>query len=1179
MTPAPVATAESRRALTEIEAYSLGLLDAWGASTAYKIRQAFANSPSAQGRGSAGSIYPVLRRLEALGMVDSEATARGRRKSRSLSITTDGKRALRHWLIAPLDPDLALPLDPLRARVRFLGALSPADRMSFLESARGLLQTQLDDLDKLQPDAEAPEWEAAMARGARRSTSARLLWVNELCEASRTPGGASEHSLDVLKEVSLFERLPEHALATLAAASSQREIAADDFLCRKGDPDRELFVVLEGSAQVIRGGRAVASVWPGEIVGELAFLDNQPRSADVIASTSLRVLVVPAAQLNMLVDEYPEISRALLSVLAGRVREVSARQLRVEQLVRAHRERGHVLADLDPLGFKPVEEHPELTLEHYGLSEADLDAPIPIMLGAATVHRRLGEVLDHLRKVYCDAVGVQYMHIDDLEVQSWLRERLESPASLRPLERDVQLRILRKLTEAEVFETFVQGKFSRAKRFSLEGAETLIPLLDQAITCASDHGVEEIVIGMAHRGRLNVLANVLGKPASQIFREFEDGQAPAAGEPSDVRYHLGFSAEARTHHGKPVRLSLCFNPSHLEAVSPVVLGRTRAIQERDGDESGDRTLPLVIHGDAAFAGQGVVQELFNLSQLPGFATGGALHIVVNNQIGFTTPPEDGRSTQYATDVARMLQIPIFHVNGERPEAVDRVIRLAMEFRKTFHRNVVIDMYCYRLHGHNEGDEPGFTQPLLTEMVAQREPIRQSYARNLVALGDVSEPEAETMAADVRARFEEALKTAQSQPAHLMPEQSPPRESSETTTQPLDEKQLASLLVRLAEIPSDFSVHPRLRRMLDNRQAMAAGTRNVDWGAAEALAFATLVAAGVPIRLTGQDSERGTFAHRHAVLHDTTSDARYVPLLHIDEHQAPFTIHNSPLSETGVLGFEFGYSLESGKALVLWEAQFGDFANVAQVVIDQFVTASEAKWGQRSGLCLLLPHGYEGQGPEHSSARIERFLQLAAANNMRIAQPTSAAQLFHLLLDQAWLPGMKPLIVFTPKRLLQHPSMGSSLDELATGRFEPVRALGAKAGDNAIERIVLCSGQLTHGLAQDLRRQDRSGVALLTLDRLYPFPQQEIEQLLDLYPAATTLVWAQDEPVNMGAWPFLRPQLEGLCSKQLKLENITRPESASPAGGSAEAHRGEQEELVRRALGAPAASRIRGARGG
>jgi 2-oxoglutarate dehydrogenase E1 component len=1004
-----------------------------------------------------------------------------------------------------------------------------------------------------------------MARGAQRSTASRLRWIEELCEANREVADPQSQTLDVLSEVPLFEHLPAHALKTLAAASNQREFPAEEALCRQGELDRDLFVVLEGSARVVRGGRAVASIWPGEIVGELAFLDRQPRSADVIATTPMRVLAIPAERLDQLMDDYPAIARALLAVLASRVREVGSRQLRVEQLIRAHRERGHVMADLDPLGLRHGEEYPELTPEHYGLSQADLKVAVPVMIGELAVTRRIGDVLDHLRQVYCDAVGVQYMHIDDLAVQSWLRERLENPRSLRPLGRDDQLRILRKLTEAEVFETFLQGRFSRAKRFSLEGGETLIPLLDQAIARASSHGIEEVVIGMAHRGRLNVLANVLGKPAHQIFREFESGEEAERKGPGDVRYHLGFSTDAQAPDGQPIRLSLCFNPSHLEAVSPVVLGRARALQEQQGDPDGERTLPLIIHGDAAFAGQGVVQELFNLSQLPGFATGGALHIVVNNQIGFTTPPEEGRSTQYATDVARMLQIPIFHVNGERPGAVDRVIRLAMEFRQTFQRDVVIDMYCYRLHGHNEGDEPGFTQPLLTEAVASRKPIRQSYARNLIALGDVSAQEADEIAVDVRGRFEAALEAAQAEPRRLEADHQPPAISEPAGTHP-DQPTLVSLLERLTDLPADFALHPRLERMMKSRRAMAAGKRVVDWGAAEALAYAAIVRAGVPVRLTGQDSERGTFAHRHAVLHDSTTDARHVPLQHVDPSQAPFTIHNSPLSETGVLGFEFGYSLERGRALVLWEAQFGDFANVSQVVIDQFVSASEAKWGQQSGLCLLLPHGYEGQGPEHSSARIERFLQLAAADNMRVVQPTSAAQLYHLLLDQAWRTHLKPMIVFTPKRLLQHPSMGSPLEALATGGFRPVRAVGPSTENGAVERLILSSGQLVHALARELGQNTAPSAALLALDSLYPFPGEELEHLLDQFPALKTMVWVQDEPSNMGAWPFLRPRLETLCDGRLTLESAARAESASPATGSQRVHQAEHEELTARALG-------------
>ncbi len=977
-----------------------------------------------------------------------------------------------------------------------------------------------------------------------------------------------------LVSLPLFRGLSAPDLERIAGAAHECRYAAGEYICRRGEPGEELYVITHGSVLVKQGDRIVATQHAGEVVGELAVLDRRPRSADLVAAERLCVLVLGGEEFHRLLRQGGDLVIRLLEVLAGRVRDTSARQERVDQLVRAYRERGHVLASLDPLGRNAEAEHAELAPAHYGLGDEDLDGFFTAALGGEVERRPLREIIARLRDTYCGALGVQYMHIDDLEVQHWLRERLEDPRHRKPFCREAQLRILAKLTDAEVFESFLQRKFVGAKRFSLEGAETLIPLLDRAIEKAGELGVEEIVLGMAHRGRLNVLANVLEKPAGQIFREFEDSGSDRAYGMGDVKYHKGFAADRVTAAGRRVHLSLCFNPSHLEIVGTVVMGRVRADQDRLGDGDGSRALALVVHGDAAFAGQGVVQELFNLSRLPGYTTGGAIHVIVNNQIGFTTPPEQGRSSQYATDVARMLQIPVFHVNGEQPEAVERVIQLALEFRDAFRRDVVIDMYCYRRHGHNEGDEPAFTQPLLYAAVERREPLRLSYARNLIGLGEVTEDEAQTIATASRERLERALRGDDADAG------TPPRPGRNTGlwsayaggSEPvgmdvdtgIPRERLTEWLQRMATPPPDFSVHPRVARALQGRRAMALSQRRVDWGAAEALAFASLLAAGVPVRLSGQDSQRGTFAHRHGALHDAASGAQHVPLAQFAAKGAFLHLLNSPLSEAGVLGFEFGYSLNRPDALVIWEAQFGDFANGAQVIIDQFVTSSEEKWNRLSGLTLLLPHGFEGQGPEHSHARPERFLQLAVADNIQVVGPTTAAQLFHCLRRQVLRPWRKPLVVLTPKALLQHPCLASPLEDLAVGCFQPVIADDRGAGRGEARAVFLCSGKIYHELNAERARRGGAEVDIVRLEQPYPFPGERLQSLLDAYPADVPLTWVQEEPRNMGIWPFVRERLAPLLG-QRPLHCVARRASASPATGSPATHRLEQAELLRRAL--------------
>jgi 2-oxoglutarate dehydrogenase E1 component len=854
------------------------------------------------------------------------------------------------------------------------------------------------------------------------------------------------------------------------------------------------------------------------------------------------------------------------------VDDAAVRQDRVDQLIRAYRVRGHMIAQIDPLGL-PRPQQPELEPGFYGLTEADLERQFSsrTIHGAATL--RLREILALLRNTYCRSVGVQFMHIDDLGVKNWLQQRMESSQNRVELGKQEQLRILTKLTDAVMFEEFVQRKYLGAKSFSLEGSESLIPLLAFAIERAAEHGIDEVVLGMAHRGRLNVLANIMGKHPREIFREFEDRDPELYFGSGDVKYHLGYSSDYTTGSGSKVHLSLCFNPSHLEFVNPVVLGRTRAKQDRFDDQTRERKLALLIHGDAAFAGEGIVQETLNLSELAAYRTGGTIHVIVNNQIGFTTPPSESRSSVYATDVAKMLQIPIFHVNGEDPDAVAAVVRLAMDFRDTFARDVVIDMYGYRRHGHNEGDEPAFTQPLLYAAIAKRKGVRDGYLEHLLKLGGVTKEEADQIAIERREHLEQELTEARKQDYVRVADWlrgywhdyrgGPEAEVAEADTG-FDQQRLAALLVAQTKLPSTFHPHKKIERLLAMRREMARGKRRLDWGTAELCAFATLVTSGVRVRLTGQDTGRGTFSQRHAVLHDVVDGHPCVPLCHLAADQARIEIYNSPLSEAGVVGFEYGYSLDFPDALVIWEAQFGDFGNAAQVIIDQFLVSAEDKWKRLSGLVLLLPHGFEGQGPEHSSARLERFLVLAAEENIQIAQPSTPAQYFHLLRRQVLRPWRKPLVVLTPKSLLRHPRATSSLEDCAHGRFQ--RVIGDHGVDGAkLRRILLCSGKIYYELLarrEDLGRED---VAILRIEQFYPLPDEHLSSVLTEFPEAAPVFWVQDEPENMGAWRHLRARFGTRLFDRHPFSGVCRAESASPATGSASSHRLEQQELLERAF--------------
>jgi 2-oxoglutarate dehydrogenase E1 component len=848
-------------------------------------------------------------------------------------------------------------------------------------------------------------------------------------------------------------------------------------------------------------------------------------------------------------------------------------QDRVEHLIRAYRVRGHLAARLDPLGL-PRSMRPDLALDAHGLTPADLDRSVSAAWVPGPQSQTVRDVVARMWSTYCRYIGVQFMHIDDPVPREWLQQRMEESENRMSLSREEQLRILTRLTDAAIFEQFVRKKFVGAKTFSLEGSESLIPLLDLAIAKAARQGIAEIVMGMAHRGRLNVLANIIGKSPQEIFSEFNDARPESADSAGDLTYHLGFSSDWKTADGGRIHLSLCFNPSHLEFINPVALGRMRAKQDRAGDAERRKGLALLIHGDAAFAGEGVVQETLNLSRLEGYSTGGTLHIIVNNQIGFTTSPAEGRSTVYASDVAKMLQSPIFHVNGEHPESVAQVVDLAMDFREKFRRDVVIDMYCYRRWGHNEADEPGFTQPLLYQAIEHQRSVRDGYLEHLLKLDGITREEADRIAAERFEKLERAFEQTRRGEFTPAPQTLTgiwqgyqggiePADDNPPTAVP--KERLVELLTRLTRIPEGFHLHKTLQRGIDQRLAMVAGKRSLDWSAGEALAFATLSTEGHPIRLSGQDSQRGTFSQRHAVLHDAVEGQPYCPLAHLAKDQAPVEIINSPLCETGDLGFEYGYSLDAPEALVGWEAQFGDFANAGQVIIDQFLAGAADRWRRLSGLVLLLPHGLEGMGPEHSSARLERFLSLAARDNLQIVFPSTPAQYFHCLRRQVLRRWRKPLVVLTPKSLLRHPNAVSSLEELANGTFCRVLPDRRPEGAAKTSRILLCSGKIYYDLVEFREREKRDDVAIVRVEQFYPLPDEALEDVLKSFPNGTPAVWVQEEPRNMGARSFWHMRFGDRLFDRFPLTYVSRPESASPATGSKAVHKREQQSVVEQAF--------------
>lgn len=863
---------------------------------------------------------------------------------------------------------------------------------------------------------------------------------------------------------------------------------------------------------------------------------------------------------------------------------------RVQELIHAYRVRGHLMADTDPLEYRQ-RRHPDLDVTSHGLTLWDLERDFATGGFGGEPILRLRKILGILRDSYCRTIGTEYMHIQDPDQRKWIQSKVE--VGFTKPNPDEQLRILRKLNAAEAFETFLQTKFVGQKRFSLEGGESVIALLDRILCRAASEGMDEVCIGMPHRGRLNVLANIAGKSYGQIFREFEGKQDPRSVQGSgDVKYHLGTEGEFHTEDGSSTKVYLAANPSHLEAVNPVLEGIARAKQDRLDLAGEDFTvLPVLMHGDAAFAGQGVVAETLNLSQLRGYRTGGTIHVVINNQVGFTTSPSSSRSSTYSTDVARMIQAPIFHVNGDDPEACVRVAELAYEFRQEFNKDVVIDMVCYRRRGHNEGDDPSMTQPLMYNLIEAKRSVRKLYTESLIGRGDISVEDAEAALRDYQQQLErvfietkEAIKEAaaghdgQTDPTlagtdvegHTGLEPPIAQASDQTTRSATDTAVPAEELQHIGDafvnMPEGFTVHPKLKQAMEKR-AQSVRDGGVDWATGELLAFGTLLKEGTPVRLAGQDSRRGTFVQRHAVLIDKVTAEEWTPLLYLGEGQARFWVYDSLLSEYAAMGFEYGYSVERPDALVLWEAQFGDFANGAQTIIDEFISSSEQKWGQRSSVVLLLPHGYEGQGPDHSSARIERFLAMCAEDNMTVAYPSTPASYFHLLRRQAYARPRRPLVVFTPKSMLRLKAAASAVDDFTTGTFRPVLPDPAQLDSNAVTRVLLASGKVVYDLEAAREKAGDQATAIVRVEQLAPLPAHDIAHELRKYPNADVF-WVQDEPRNQGAWPFMAlnlPQALVQFGETRTLQVVSRRPSASPATGSSKKHQSEQHELVEAAF--------------
>ncbi len=847
---------------------------------------------------------------------------------------------------------------------------------------------------------------------------------------------------------------------------------------------------------------------------------------------------------------------------AGDAPDFWFKQGKIHDLLFAYRMLGHHIANLDPLGFNK-NTLPDLELHNFKFTDSDLDTQFDSGTLAGGGRRPLREIIRILKESYCGNLATEYMHIQDFTVRRWVRDKVE--ANPTPFPAAKKERILNHLIDAEQFERFLHTRFVGQKRFSIEGGETLIPMMDAIIESCPTHGVCQLMIGMAHRGRLNVLANILGKDYKAIFNEFAGNHVPDTTGDGDVKYHLGYESSVVTSSGHKIGVSLAPNPSHLETVSPVVEGKARAWQRllKDNEERG-KVIPILIHGDAAMIGQGVVAETFNMSQLEGYRTGGTVHIVVNNQIGFTTIPKDSRSSVYCTAIAKTLGLPIFHVNGDDPIASVRAIEIAMEFRQRFKKDVVIDLYCYRRHGHNEGDEPNFTQPTLYQEVERHPFISELLIDQMVASGETSKEKIQAYQKEFEGRLSVALAMSKSETKHLVPAIRPPLSCPRIfdpieTSVPTETIQRIGLAI--SKPPANFTVNPKLVKWLDQRQQMIEGKAPLDWGMAEALSFGSLLDQRIPVRLSGQDSRRGTFSHRHSVLYDLSNRERYVPLLNISPNQERYCVYNSPLSEYAVLGFDFGYSLDYPEILIMWEAQFGDFSNGAQIMIDQYLVSSEAKWNVTSNIVLLLPHGYHGQGPEHSSARLERFLQACAEDNIIVGNCSTPAQYFHVLRRQVLRKIRKPLILMTPKGLLRDKRCVSSIGELSKGRFEeilpdPRKAKGAK-------RLILCCGKVYFDLDdQRLAIQDES-TALIRVEQLYPLHVEKLQAIAAAHPEAKEIVWCQEESENMGAWSFMEPRLRKIFNREIHY--VGRDESSSPATGSHAIHDLEQKDIVVRAF--------------
>jgi 2-oxoglutarate dehydrogenase E1 component len=852
----------------------------------------------------------------------------------------------------------------------------------------------------------------------------------------------------------------------------------------------------------------------------------------------------------------------------------NAQQAAVSRLIQVWINRGHLVASIDPLGLSQRPRPRVLDLDYFGLTPADLDTEFFTGSRTDAVPKRmkLRDIVAQLQYIYAGNVGAEFAHMSDSEERLWLQDEFQEGRLKHRFSTEEQRNILWQLTAAEGLERYLHTKYVGQKRFSLEGADAFIPLLDDLIQNCGTAGIEEVVIGMAHRGRLNVLVNLLGKSPAALFSEFEGAHDPGRLKGSgDVKYHKGFSADLRTAQGN-VHTVLAFNPSHLEVVDPVVEGSVRARQERRGDERAARVMPLLVHGDAAFAGQGVVMETLQLSQARGFFTGGTVHVIINNQVGFTTSePADLRSTIYCSDVAKMLEVPIFHVNADDPEAVVFVARLALKYRMRFRKDVVIDLVCYRRHGHNEADEPAATQPGMYRVIRQHPTARRLYADRLIAAGVLTDADAQAMLEQYRSGLDEGRPQARASLGMIGNKYTVDWSAygqvdwTERVPTGVELARLRVLGERITSYPQGFSLHPRVAHLIDNRRKMLQGEQPLDWGCAETLAYAALVEDGFGVRLTGQDSGRGTFFHRHAVLHDQNTDATWIPLQHIADSQPRVQVIDSVLSEEAVMGFEYGYATTEPNSLVLWEAQYGDFANGAQVIIDQFISSGEAKWERFCGLVLLLPHGYEGAGPEHSSARLERFLQLCAENNMQVCVPSTPAQMFHMLRRQMRQSFRKPLIVMTPKSLLRHELSVSSLEDLSGGGFARVIGEVDDVPAQQVQRIVFCSGKVYFDLLQARRKEALRDVALVRIEQLYPFPSEEYQAMLNRYPNAREVLWCQEEPQNQGAWYQIRHRLQELVMGRRPVLYAGRGPSAAPATGIAKIHEIEQQTLVAAAL--------------